>query len=259
MPRIIAICSQKGGTAKSTSAVHLAAAWGEMGRRVLVIDFDPQYALTRRFGVNPAQVATITHVLAGNAAGDMLDLAEAVTAEVAPGVDLVAADRRLVDVEISLRDMLKREHVLARALEGEIDDYDYVIIDCPPNLGMLTINALCAADEAIVPVDMQAVDALMGATELVSTINQLAASGERIRVASVIRVRANSRRVAHGAIAEALEELGLPVAATSIPDRSEFHRSALEQRPLTQLAPSGAGAIAYRDLARELEEVPAHV
>lgn len=252
--RVIAICSEKGGVGKTTSAVHLAAAWGERGQRVLAIDFDPQFALTRRFGVTPSHGHTITDVLA-----DALDLNAAIRPSVAPGVDLVAADDRLAAVEMNLRDAFKREHALARALEGELGEYDVVVIDCPPQLGLLTVNALCAADEAIVPVDMQAVDALMGATKLVANLQQLADGGERVRLTALFRVRDDRRRVVQAAIDEALDGFDLPVAKTRIPDRAEFHHAALAQQTVGQLAPSGSGARAYRDLSIELDAVIAHV
>ncbi len=249
MTRRIAVCTQKGGVGKTTTVANLAAAWGAEGRRVLAVDFDPQFALTRRFGVAPKDVTTIYDVLAGSQ-----ELPGVVLERVAPGVDLVASQRGLASVELGLVGELKREQFLARALAGHDEFYDVVLIDCPPNLGLLTVNALCAVREAVVPIDMEDVDALQGAEELVATIEQLVATGDDIAITALVRVRVDPRRVAYGAIDEALGDLGLPVTETEIPDRADFHHSALVQEPLVLLRPDGAGALAYRRLARELDE-----
>jgi len=249
MSRRIAVCTQKGGVGKTTTVANLAAAWGAAGRRVLAIDFDPQFALTRRFGIAPKDVATIYDVLAGSQ-----ELPDVVLDDVAPGVDLVASQRGLASVELSLVGELKREQFLARALAGHDDAYDVVLVDCPPNLGLLTVNALCTVREALVPIDMEDVDALQGAEELVATIDELVATGDEIAITALLRVRADPRRVAYGAIDEALGELELPVADTEIPDRADFHHSAIVQQPLVVLHPDGAGALAYQRLARELDE-----
>jgi chromosome partitioning protein len=245
--RTIAVCTQKGGVGKTTSVSNLAAAWGAMGHRVLAIDFDPQFALSRRFGIAPSAVPTLYDVLAGPR-----ELPDVVLEEVAPGVDLVPAERRLAGVELSLVTELKREQFLARAIADHTGSYDFLLIDCPPNLGLLTVNALCAAREALVPIDMEDVDALQGAEELVATVRALVTTGDEIEIAALVRVRADRRRLAYGAINEALFELELPVAETEIPDRAEFHQSAIAQEPLVVSRPDSAGALAYRRLAEEL-------
>lgn len=248
MTRRIAVCSQKGGVGKTTTVANLGAAWGGEGRRVLMVDFDPQFALTRRFGVAPKDVPTIQDVLAGPC-----ELPDVVLEDVAPGVDLVASERGLASVELGLVGELKREQFLARALAGHDDAYDVVLVDCPPNLGLLTVNALCAVAEVLVPIDMEDVDALQGAEELVATIDQLVATGDEVAVTALLRVRVDRRRVAYAAINDALGELALPIAETEIPDRAEFHLAAIAHEPLTTLRPDSAGALAYLRLARELD------
>jgi chromosome partitioning protein len=247
MTRTIAVCTQKGGVGKTTTVSNLAAAWGALGHRVLAVDFDSQFALTRRFGVSPTEVATIYDVLAGS-----LDLPDVVVRDSAPGVDLVPSQRDLASIELTLVTELKREQFLRRALADHTDNYDLVVIDCPPNLGLLTVNALCAVNEAVVPIDMEDVDALQGAEEVIATVNTLAETGEAISIASLIRTRVDTRRRAYQAITEALFDLGLPVAETEIPDRAEFHHSAIVQEPLCLYRPDSVGATAYRRLAQEL-------
>ena len=182
MARTIAVCTQKGGVGKTTTVANLAAAWGSQGRRILAVDFDPQFALTRRFGIDPSERSTIVDVLEGMIlkAKTAPNVGDVVVGEATPLVDVVPAHRRLADVETSLVREIKRETFLRRALRGHIDPYDIVLIDCPPNLGLLTVNALCAADEAVVPIDMKSVDALAGAEELIATAEALEEDGPRV-------------------------------------------------------------------------------
>ena len=150
MTRVIAISSQKGGIGKTTTTANLAVAWGSMGRRVLAIDLDPQFALTRRFGIAPTQAAaTAFELLAGGGR-----LADGVLFGIAPGVDLVAGRRELARLELSLAGEHHRERFLSELLRGAIEPWDDVVIDCPPSLALLTVNAMVAAGEVVVPVDM---------------------------------------------------------------------------------------------------------
>lgn len=249
MARNLAVVNQKGGVGKTATAANLAAAWGEGGRRVLAIDLDAQFDLTRAFGCAPSQApATAVEVIAGTT-----DLADAVISAVAPGVDLLAGHRALADVELSLVPQPKREERLALALRGAA--YDLVLIDCRPNLGLLTINALFAAPELVVPVSMEDPSALQGVGELMLTLERLAELDVSVRIAALVRTHASPRHVMYQAIDEQLEGLGVPIARTEIPlRRAPFGRSAAEGRPLVVSAPDSAPAIAYRQLAAELEQ-----
>ena len=235
MARTIAVCTQKGGVGKTTAVANLAAAWGSQGRRVLAVDFDPQFALTRRFGIDPSERATVADVLEGMIlkTKTVPDVGQVLVGEAAPRVDVLPAQRRLADVETSLVREIKREAFLRRALRGHTDPYDIVLIDCPPNLGLLTINALCAADEAVVPIDMKSVDALAGAEELIATAEALEEDGPRVTALVRNRVEgsANRRRQVYAAIDEALCQLDLPsVSATSCTSRRRLPRCETRSR-----------------------------
>ena len=248
MTRTIAVTSQKGGVAKTTTTANLAAVWGRAGQRVLCIDLDPQFALTRAFGLVPSQFAATTlEAMRGSTPAT-----DAVAADVAPGVSLMPARRELRNLELTLAAETMRETFLARALATVLDDYDLIIIDCPPNLGLLTVNALFAAAEAIVPVSMLDSGALQGAGEVQATIATLAERDVPIRVSSLVRTMADPRRLAYRALDEALATLDAPIATTEIPLRAEFQNATVIGVPLAVAEPYSVGALAYERLAVEL-------
>jgi chromosome partitioning protein len=165
------------------------------------------------------------------------------------GVDLLPSRRQLSGAELSLVAQVRREEFLRRAFEDHIASYDTVLLDCPPNLGLLTVNALCAAGEVVVPVSMTDAGAVQGAVELQGTIAALVKGGIPVGIVALLRTMADNRRVLYRAIREALLGLGLPEAHAEIPLRAEFQNAAL---PLVLTAPDSAGAIAYRHFAQEL-------
>ena len=167
MTRVIAVANLKGGTGKSTTVANLACVWGR-NRPVLAVDLDPQADLTAMFGLYPEDVVvTIDDVFLGR------DLLEATVADVAPGVDLVAAGPKLAAVEVTLFGQMSREQFLADAFEGQLDAYDVVLVDCPPQLGTLTPNALFAASEVLIPVAMTDRGAYNGAAELLAKVDEV--------------------------------------------------------------------------------------
>jgi chromosome partitioning protein len=248
MTRTLAVTSQKGGVAKTTTAANLAAVWGRGGLRVLCVDLDPQFALTRAFGRVPSQFAATTLEAMRGAS----TAAEAAYPDIAPGVTLMPARRELRGLELTLAGELKREEFLARALAPLQDDYDVIIVDCPPNLGLLSVNALFAAREAVVPVSMLDSGALQGAGEVQATITTLAERDVPISIAALVRTMADPRRLAYRALDEALLTLDAPIAEAQIPLRAEFQNATVIGTPLALLAPESEGAEAYVALATEL-------
>ena len=256
-PRIIAIASQKGGVGKTTTTANLAAAAAVYRSRVLMVDFDPQFALTRAFGLAPSQApATIRDVISvvlDDEEGE-IDLA-AVVAPVGEGIDLIAGHRALAGLERQLSREPERGHlVLKEALEGGVGGYDVVFVDCPPNLGLLTLNALCAADEVLVPVAMNDPGAFQGAAELKASLGRAQKGlGARAEITAVVRTAGAPWARTHRDIEEALPELGLPISDTMIPERKAFNNALAAGRPLVWAQRSHEGASAYRSLASELK------
>ncbi len=245
VPRVIAFANQKGGVAKTTSVANVAAALAADGKRVLAVDVDPQFRLSVLLGVDPGAVdVSLLEVLTGRC-----EVPEAVVETSVPGVELLPARRELIGAELSLVTQVRREEFLRRALEGHLAGYDMVLLDCPPNLGLLTVNALCAAGEVVVPVSMVDVGAVQGAVELQGTVGTLVSNGIPVAIVALLRTMADRRRVLYRAVRDALPALGLPEAETEIPLRTDFQNAA---RPLVLSAPDSVGAIAYLEFAREL-------
>jgi chromosome partitioning protein len=250
---ITAIAISKGGCGKTATAANLAAGVGEMGGRVLAIDLDGStFALTRAFGHSPATApATVFEVMTGT-----VELPDAIISDAAPGVDLLAARRELASLELQLVSEMSRERVLSRALAAHAGAYDAVFIDCAPTLSLLTVNALFAADQVLVPVSLQDAGSVQGAAELAHAVERARTAGAHAHVRACVRVKADPRRIAARAIDNALAGLGLPVAATEIPLSAAFDTAGAQGRPLILSEPGSRGAWAYRRLADELNLIP---
>lgn len=250
MTRTIAITTQKGGVAKTTTTANLAAAWGRGGHRVLAVDMDPQFGLTAAFGADPGEMpGTAVDLFRGGELGEVTQQTDV------EGVELVAGHRDLRSVELTLAGEVGREAFLREALAAGSETYDFVLVDCPPTLNLLTVNALVAASEALIPVSMQDRGAFQGAVEVAGLIPQLSKIGAKVEISALVKVKSNPRRVMYGSITDALAGYAerFPIASTEIPDRADFNNALGWGRPLVDWRPSSEGALAYLALAEEIE------
>lgn len=248
--RIIALCNQKGGVGKTTSTINLGAALAEFGRRVLLVDFDPQGALSVGLGVAPHQLErTAYNVLMERGIGvDDVLLKTGV-----PGMDLLPSNIDLSAAEVQLVGEVAREQTLARTLAPVVSDYDFVLIDCQPSLGLLTVNALTAAHGVIVPLECEFFS-LRGVALLIDTIEKVQERlNPELRLEGILATMYDGRTL-HGreVFARVVEAFGDQVFDTVISRTVRFPETTVAGEPITSWAPTSAGAIAYRNLAREV-------
>jgi len=247
MVKVIAVANQKGGVAKTTTVQSLGVALAEQGRRVLVVDLDPQACLTFSLGFDPDGLDLSLHDVLVRRAG----LAEVVKpVREVPGLFLVPATIDLAGAEVHLLSRPEREHVLSQALDPVLPDYEAVIIDCPPSLGVLTINGLTAAEAVIVPLQCEALSH-RGVGQLLETIEDVRQfANHRLRVLGVIPTMYDSRTtIARKVLAEVEERYGLPLFEPPIPKSVRFAEAPALGQSVLQHAPASAGAVAYRTLS----------
>ena len=248
--RVVALCNQKGGVGKTTSTINLGAALTEYGRRVLLLDFDPQGALSVGLGVQPHQLdRTVYDVLMESSVG----LDDVLLKTNVPGMDLVPSNIDLSAAEVQLVNEVAREQTLARALAPALPDYDLVLIDCQPSLGLLTVNALTAADEVVIPLECEFFS-LRGVALLIDTIEKVRERlNPRLHIAGILATMYDSRTV-HGreVFARVVEAFGDTVFDTVITRTVRFPETTVAGEPITTWAPSSSGAQQYRALAKEV-------
>jgi chromosome partitioning protein len=247
-PRVVAVVNQKGGVGKSTTAVNLGAALAEIGRKVLVMDLDPQGNASTGLGIDPARrrVGTYQILSQGASAG------EAVMETAVPGVWAIPSTIDLAGAEIELVGQISRETRLARAIEPVVASYDFVLLDCPPSLGLLTVNALTAADELIVPIQCEYY-ALEGLGQLLRNVRLIQQNlNPRLRLTGIVLTMYDRRtKLSEQVVAEVRRYFGSRVYDTIIPRTVRLSEAPGYGRPITAYDSSSKGAKAYRRLARE--------
>ena len=248
--RVIALCNQKGGVGKTTTAINLGAALAEHDRRVLLVDFDPQGALSVGLGVNPGQLDRTVYDLIMNPSMPVDDV---LLKTAVAGMDLLPSNIDLSAAEVQLVNEVAREQTLARTLEHVSADYDLVLIDCQPSLGLLTVNALTAAHAVIIPLECEYF-ALRGVALLMQTIDKVRQRlNPRLEVGGVLATMYDARTLhSREVLARVVEVFGDSVFDTVISRTVRFPETTVAGRPITDYAPSSPGARAYRELALEV-------
>jgi len=247
---VIALANQKGGVGKTTTAINLGACLARLGKRVLIFDFDPQANSSAGLGMRTEGASTYDVVV-----GDVpvRDIVAATTTE---GLDLAPASPSLAGAEVELVPMMAREFRLKRAIDGTRGTYDYVLIDCPPSLGLLTVNALTAADEVIVPVQCEYL-ALEGLSQLTSTLELVRRNlNSSLKLRGLLLTMFDGRTNLSQQVADEVQAHFPQTFKTIIPRSVRLSEAPSHGLPITKYDPSSRAARAYEDLAAELVGVP---
>jgi chromosome partitioning protein len=247
---VIAIANQKGGVGKTTTAINLAGALAEEGYRVLCVDMDPQANLTAGLGIN---LNTVERSMADVLADGRSTLTEVILPTETAGIDVAPAHIDLASTEGELFTALGREQILREAFEGQISAYDYVLIDCPPNLGLLTVNGLVASTGVIIPVQTQYY-AMKGLNNLVKVINAIRLKLNRdLRILGLLPTFYDARTNLARDMLDELRVVGDHHVFTSIVRNTvKLGEAPLVGRPITAYAGKSDAARIYRELAREV-------
>lgn len=247
--QIIAVINQKGGVGKSTTAINLSAALGELKKKVLVVDFDPQGNTTSGFGIEKEELESdIYDVLLHDA-----DIAESVCETLQKRVFVVPATIQLAGAEIELVSAMARESVLKEKIDKIADEFDYVFIDCPPSLGLLTVNALVAAKSLLIPIQCEYY-ALEGVTKLIESMKMVKSRlNSDLEIFGVVMTMFDSRTTLSKQVVEEVENyFGNLMFKTLIPRNIKLSEAPSHGLPVTMYAPSSKGSVAYAKLAKEV-------
>ena len=249
MGRVIAISNQKGGVGKTTTAINLSACLAERDKRVLVIDMDPQGNATSGLGIDKNSVEhTSYELLTGNTT-----IWESMTPSIIHGLTVIASDRNLAGVEIELIGMDNREYILKNEVDKVKDNYDFIIIDCPPSLNTLTVNAMTTADTVIVPIQCEYY-ALEGLSELIYTIDLVKDRlNPNLQIEGVVFTMYDARTCLSLQVVENVKEnLHQAIYKTIIPRNVRLAEAPSHGLPINLYEPKSAGADGYRSLAEEV-------
>ena len=249
LPRVLAVANQKGGVGKTTTSVNLGAALAELGYRVLVIDLDPQGNATTGLGIDARnfELSMYDVLMRDSSLEDCVEPTSMKNLFVAP------ATIALAGAEIELVPAFSRELKLKRAIETVIDDFDFVLIDCPPSLGLITVNALAAADEVLVPIQCEYY-ALEGLSQLMRNVHLVASNlNPRLDISTIVLTMYDARtKLADQVATEVRDHFGNKVCRIVIPRTVRLSEAPSFGQPITAFDPASRGAIAYRELAKEV-------
>ena len=245
---IVAIANQKGGVGKSTTAINLGAGLAYQGERVLIVDLDPQGNTTSGLGIDRSAIEYSTYDLL---VGDV-DVGEVLEPSSVRDLFVVPATIELAGAEIELVSMFSRETRLANALKPAVEDYQFVLVDCPPSLGLLNVNGLSAADEVLIPIQCEYY-ALEGVSQLMRNIQLVQNSlNPQLTVEGVVLTMFDGRTtLASDVVSEVREHFGDTAYRTVIPRTVRLSEAPSYGEPIEAYDPMSRGAIAYRELARE--------
>jgi chromosome partitioning protein len=250
--RVISMCNQKGGVGKTTTTINLGASLAELGRRVLLVDFDPQGSLSVGLGLNPHDMElTVYNLLMDR----HVSIEEVVVPSGVPGMDLLPSNIDLSAAEVQLVHEVAREQTLQRVLGPAIELYDVILIDCQPSLGLLTVNALTASDGVIVPLECEYF-ALRGVALLKTTIDKVRERlNPGLEIDGVLGTMFDGRTLHSREVMERLVQAwGEKVFHTVIRRTVKFSDSTVAGEPITSYASASSGADAYRQLAKEVAQ-----
>ncbi len=250
--RVVAVCNQKGGVGKTTTTINLGAALAEQGRRVLLVDFDPQGALSVGLGIQPHDIDLTVYNLLMEQGTTPYDVLRKTQVD---GMDLVPSNIDLSGAEVQLVHEVGREYVLGGALEPIMGDYDVVMIDCQPSLGLLTINALASADGVLIPLECEYF-AMRGVALLQETIEKVSRLlNPKLQIDGLLGTMYDSRTLhTREVLTNIVNGFGDKVFHTVISRTVKFPDATVAGEPITRFDPGSMGASSYRELAKEVLE-----
>jgi chromosome partitioning protein len=251
LPRIMAVANQKGGVGKTTTAINVGAALAELGQRVLLVDLDPQANASTGLGIETRGLETsMYHVLMQD-----VPIENCIEPTDIKGLFVAPASLDLAGAEIELVPAFSRETRLRRALDAVLEQFDYVLIDCPPSLGLLTVNGLSAAQEVLVPIQCEYY-ALEGLGQLLRNVDLVRRNlNPSLHVGTIVCVMYDARtKLADQVVSEVREHFGDKVVRTVVPRSVRLSEAPSYGQPITTFDPRSRGALAYRDVAKEIHD-----